>query len=164
MQYEQYCRLHEARIKSQGVAPMNLSATELCIVCLDAEAACKSKKRGRRDFNKGLKVFIRNVCHAISMQCRHYFWQLYANHVQLLLQVISDMKPCYEPMMLQTCHKHLMDFQQRWLAVLPPQQAWKDILSNLNIACDCFLEDPRSAPGPVSSSGLVREPFQREAL
>ena len=74
------------------------------------------------------------------------------------------MNDCYEPVMLQTCHKRLMDFRQRWLSALPPQQAWKDILTNLTIGCDCFLEDPRAAPGPASSSGLVGEPSQREAL
>ncbi len=39
MQYVQYCRLHEAKIRSHGVAPMSLTATELGIVCLDAEVS-----------------------------------------------------------------------------------------------------------------------------
>ncbi len=193
MQYVQYCRLHEAMIRSQGVAPMSETATELGIVCLDAEAACRNRGRGRGDFNKGLKVFITDVSHAISMQFTHPFWQMYSHYVHSLLQVISDMYHVYEPMMLPTCHGHLLQFRSKWYSALSqyvisgtPEQPLASCPNDVSAVPQlCFCGYDRAAcgacgqgwaqrqrqdlqlradPSPASSSGIAVEAPQQEAL
>ncbi len=124
MSYVQYCCLHEAGVKSQGVAPMILMASELCIVCLDATRACKNRERGRSDFNKSLKFFMRDVSSVIGDLFNHPVWRRYSKQVLCLLEAImTEFCNSPETSMMQVCHRHMERFRQMWLEELTLQQA-----------------------------------------
>ena len=124
MSYAQYCCLHEAGVKSQGVAPMILMASELCMVCLDATRACKNREQGRSDFNKSLKFFMTDVSSVIGVLFNHPVWRRYSKQVLCLLEgIMTELYNSPETSMMQVNHRHMERLRQIWLEELTLQQA-----------------------------------------